>query len=68
MSAHVVVPELDTHPGVLRQLEHELSQMGIRHVTVQLETREECVGELCGDEEGSGVTMDSHAGHLRTHR
>jgi len=32
------------------QLEHEMGHMGIRHVTIQLETGDDCVGELCGDE------------------
>ena len=67
MSAHVVVPELETHPDVLRQLEHELGHMGIRHVTLQLETRDDCVGELCGDEEGSSAGAVSHLGHSHSH-
>jgi cobalt-zinc-cadmium efflux system protein len=67
MSAHVVVPDLVTHPGILRQLEHEMSRMGIRHVTVQLETGDECVGELCGDEEGSGTEIAGHQGHTHQH-
>ena len=68
MSAHVVAPDLDTHPVVLRRLEHELGHLGIRHVTLQLEIRDECVGELCGDEEGSGVTTDSRSGSTHAHR
>jgi cobalt-zinc-cadmium efflux system protein len=64
MSAHVVVPELATHPGVLRRLEHEMAHLGIRHVTVQLETGDECVGELCGDEEGSKASAGAHIGHV----
>ena len=52
MSAHVVVPSLDSHPDVLRRLDQEMIRIGIRHVTIQLETGSECVGELCGDEEG----------------
>jgi cobalt-zinc-cadmium efflux system protein len=67
MSAHVVAPELETHPDILHQLEHELNHMGIRHVTVQLETRDDCAGELCGDEEGSVIEVDSHAGHSHSH-
>lgn len=67
MSAHVVAPDLETHPAILHRLEHELNHMGIRHVTLQLETRDDCVGELCGDEEGTGIEIDSHAGHSHSH-
>jgi cobalt-zinc-cadmium efflux system protein len=67
MSAHVVVPELETHPEVLKRLEHELGHMGIRHVTLQLETRDDCVGELCGDEEGSTASAGAHIGHTHSH-
>ncbi|MGH7524379.1 MAG: cation diffusion facilitator family transporter [Gemmatimonadales bacterium] len=69
MSAHVVVPELESHPDALRRLEHELGHMGIRHVTLQLETRDDCVGELCGDEEEIdggeiGGHRHDHVGHV----
>ena len=67
MSAHVVVPELESHPDALRHLEHQLGHMGIRHVTLQLETRDDCVGELCGDEEDTGIRIDPHAGHSHAH-
>jgi cobalt-zinc-cadmium efflux system protein len=63
MSAHVVAPVLDTHPDVLRRLDREMVQMGIRHVTIQLETGDECVGELCGDEEGSPLSAVGHHDH-----
>ncbi|MGH7592918.1 MAG: cation diffusion facilitator family transporter, partial [Gemmatimonadales bacterium] len=63
MSAHVVAPDLAGHPAVLRHLETEMTRIGIKHVTVQLETGDECVGELCGDEEGSPAAAGSHAGH-----
>lgn len=49
MSAHVVVPELATHPEVLRRLEHEMTHLGIGHVTIQLETGGDCHGEHCGE-------------------
>jgi cobalt-zinc-cadmium efflux system protein len=55
MSAHAVVPDLASHPDVLHGLEHEMAHLGIRHVTIQLETRDDCVGELCGDEEDGVV-------------
>ena len=64
MSAHAVVPDLAHHPDVLRQLEHEMADLGIRHVTIQLETRDDCVGELCGDEvEAAGTLGYEHRGH-----
>ena len=49
MSAHVVVPALEVHPEVLRQLETEMATLGIGHVTIQLETGGACGGEFCGD-------------------
>jgi cobalt-zinc-cadmium efflux system protein len=60
MSAHVVVPSLEDHPGVLRQLEGEMTALGIGHVTIQLETGGECGGERCGDAEAG-------EGHLHGH-
>lgn len=50
MSAHVVVPELDRHRDTLRTLEGEMRQLGIGHVTIQLETGEDpCGAEFCGE-------------------
>ena len=49
MSAHVVVPDLAQHPGTLRHLEANLTELGINHVTIQLETGDHCGGEHCGD-------------------
>jgi cobalt-zinc-cadmium efflux system protein len=67
MSAHVVVPALETHPAVLRRLEHAMSHIGIRHVTIQLETGDECVGELCGDDDSSADTLMLEHGHAHGH-
>ncbi len=64
MSAHVVVPALGAHPVALPQLDQAMVRMGIRHVTIQLETGDECLGELCGDVEGIDV---GHAGHDHSH-
>lgn len=50
MSAHVVVPDLEQHPETLRVLEAAMREMGIGHVTIQLETGGPCGGEACGDE------------------
>jgi cobalt-zinc-cadmium efflux system protein len=64
MSAHAVAPDLATHPQVLRNLEHEIGHLGIGHVTIQLETRDGCVGELCGDDAVTAVgAAHSHHGH-----
>ncbi|HEY4100149.1 MAG TPA: cation diffusion facilitator family transporter [Gemmatimonadales bacterium] len=69
MSAHAVAPDLDAHPAILRRLEQAMGGMGIRHVTIQLETGDECVGELCGDDDGSADTLmlDHGHGHSHTH-
>jgi len=61
MSAHAVVHDLGTHPEVLRKLEHAMEHAGIRHVTIQLETRDECESELCGDDESLSAEAESHA-------
>lgn len=55
MSAHAVVLDLEAHPVVLRQLESAMAALSIGHVTIQLETGHECEGELCGDEEVTGL-------------
>ena len=55
MSAHAVVLDLADHPAVLRQLEGTMAELGIGHVTIQLETGQECEGELCGDEAPSSL-------------
>ncbi len=49
ISAHVVVPDLESHPVVLRHLELGMNALGIHHVTLQLETGDHCGGEHCGD-------------------
>ena len=43
MSGHVVVPELPAHPMVLGGIREEMAQLGIGHVTVQLEIEDHCV-------------------------
>lgn len=63
MSAHVVAPDLQTHPAVLRDIEAAMGTLGIGHVTIQLETGGACEGELCGDEESSPGAAALHAGH-----
>jgi cobalt-zinc-cadmium efflux system protein len=65
MSGHVVVPDLDAHPGVLEGIRGEMARLGIGHVTVQLEVaRDGCEG--CDDPRPvtPGLTSGhSHLGH-----
>jgi cobalt-zinc-cadmium efflux system protein len=42
MSGHAIVPDLEAHPGVLDGIRNELSELGIAHVTIQLEMTDEC--------------------------
>jgi cobalt-zinc-cadmium efflux system protein len=42
MSGHAIVPNLRDHPRVLKDLRGELGQLGIGHVTVQIEVAEGC--------------------------
>jgi len=42
MSGHAIVPDLDTHPEVLERIRSEMCQLGIGHVTIQLEVQHEC--------------------------
>lgn len=42
MSGHAIVPQLATHPEVLEAIRAELAQLGIAHVTIQLEVQHEC--------------------------
>jgi cobalt-zinc-cadmium efflux system protein len=54
MSGHAVVPDLTDHPDVLSRIREALGDMGIGHVTVQLEVGERC-GEAVGREGGKAV-------------
>ena len=42
MSGHAIVPELASHPEVLEVVRLEMAQLGIAHVTIQLEVQHEC--------------------------
>jgi cobalt-zinc-cadmium efflux system protein len=64
MSGHAVVPSLSAHPGVLSEIQETLGELGIRHVTVQLETGEGC-GERVGEADGQA---DRQAGGLANRR
>jgi cobalt-zinc-cadmium efflux system protein len=54
MSGHAVVPELADHPDVLSRIREAMGDLGIGHVTVQLELGERC-GEAVGREGGKAV-------------
>ncbi|MGH7515325.1 MAG: cation diffusion facilitator family transporter [Gemmatimonadales bacterium] len=56
MSGHAVVPELDSHPGVLDGIRAEMTALGIGHVTMQLEVADEC-------EEVRATAPAGHEGH-----
>jgi len=42
MSGHAIVPDLRDHPRVLKDLRGQLGQLGIGHVTLQIEVAEGC--------------------------
>jgi cobalt-zinc-cadmium efflux system protein len=42
MSGHAIVPDLDSHPVVLDGIRTEMADLGIGHVTMQLEVADEC--------------------------
>lgn len=44
MSAHAVVPDVERHQEVLEAAHTAMGEMGIQHVTVQLEQRGMCEG------------------------
>jgi cobalt-zinc-cadmium efflux system protein len=58
MSGHAIVPELAHHPEVLERIRSEMCQLGIGHVTIQLEVQHECEEAR---PPASGLTQ--HAGH-----
>jgi len=53
MSGHAVVPDLALHPAVLGEIRETLGELGIRHVTVQLECGTGC-DDGAGGAEGAG--------------
>jgi cobalt-zinc-cadmium efflux system protein len=61
MSGHAIVPDLEAHPGVLDGIRSELSELGIAHVTIQLEMTDECeeAREMAHAPDGG----HSHHGH-----
>ncbi len=63
MSAHVVVPELAAHPVTLRALEAAMLAEGIDHVTIQLETDDDCRGVDCDDDVAERAGSPTECGH-----
>ena len=61
MSGHAVVPELADHPDVLSRIREAMGDLGIGHVTVQLEMGERC-GEAVGREGGKAVQAGGRDG------
>jgi cobalt-zinc-cadmium efflux system protein len=57
MSGHAVVPDLKAHPGVLDGIRSEMGQLGIGHVTIQLEVAHGCAEEAPA----------AHASHAHSH-
>jgi cobalt-zinc-cadmium efflux system protein len=58
MSGHAVVPDLVSHPDVLEGIRSEMAELGIGHVTMQLEVCDECEDVRAAVGQGSG-----HHGH-----
>lgn len=61
MSGHAIVPDLAHHPQVLEQIRAEMCQLGIGHVTIQLEVQHECEEPL--PLAGSSAAQVHHLGH-----
>ncbi len=69
MSGHAVVPELARHPEVLERIRAGMRELGIGHVTIQLERGGPCddgapvpaTGHGCGHDHGPGAGHHHHA-------
>jgi len=59
MSGHAVVPGLGDHPAALDRIRNDMAELGIGHVTIQLETRHGCL-EI-------PAVQERHAGHAHHH-
>jgi len=60
MSGHAIVPNLGAHPGVLEDIRKQMGELGIGHVTIQLEVEDHCVEE-------PGVAPAESHGHGHPH-
>jgi cobalt-zinc-cadmium efflux system protein len=64
LSGHAVVPDLAAHPAVLEQIRSTLGELGIHHVTIQLEAGEGCEDKAEGAADGrTGGLADLHGRH-----
>jgi cobalt-zinc-cadmium efflux system protein len=65
MSGHAVVPDLGDHPRALERIRAEMAGMGIRHVTIQLETGEKGCAEGLAEAVSAveATVLHTHAGH-----
>ena len=69
MSGHVVVPDLASHPRVLAAVQREVRDIGIGHVTIQVECLDQCVPDAEGPlarGKGAGDGVHSHR-HPHSH-
>jgi len=57
MSGHAVVPDLGDHPRVLERIRRAVAELGVGHVTIQLET----------GRDGDCVELLLHEGHAHRH-
>ncbi len=69
MSGHVVVPDLASHPRVLAAVQREVRDIGIGHVTIQVECLDQCVPDAEGPlARGKGGAGGAHShGHPHSH-
>ena len=69
MSGHVVVPDLASHPRVLAAVQREVRDIGIGHVTIQVECLDQCIPDAEGPlARGKGGAGGAHAhGHPHSH-
>jgi cobalt-zinc-cadmium efflux system protein len=61
MSGHVVVPDLASHPRVLTAVQREVRDIGIGHVTIQVECLDQCIPDA------EGPLARGHAGPAGSH-
>ncbi len=62
MSGHAIVPDLGHHPEVLERIRSQMCQLGIGHVTIQLEVQHECE-EPRPVASSAAVSPHAHSGH-----
>jgi len=62
MSGHAIVPDLGHHPEVLERIRSQMCQLGIGHVTIQLEVQHECE-EPRPVATAAAVSPHAHSGH-----